>query len=96
MARTATVRSASLAPNEARLADELAQVLTRGSFTELTRMLLQQFGEPLKRRLDALQESGIDPNEHLMVIRAAPPDTDEQIADFYAPSSWPEHGPTRP
>ena len=96
MARTATVRSASLAPDEARLADELAQALTRGSFTELTRMLLLRFGEPLKRQIEALQESGIDPSERLMVTNVTPPDTDEQVADFYASSTWSEHGPRRP
>jgi hypothetical protein len=96
VARTATVRSASLAPDEARLADELAETLTRGSFTELTRMLLLRFGEPLKRQIEALRESGIDPNERLMVTNATPPDTDEQIADFYAPSTWSEDGPKRP
>lgn len=96
MARTATVRSASLAPDEARLADELAHALTRGSFTELTRMWLRQFGEPLKRQIEMLQDSGIDSLEHLVVTIDTPPDTDGQIQDFYLPSSWPEDGPRRP
>ena len=96
MARTATVRSASLAPDEARLADELAQLLTQGSFTELTRLLLRQFGEPLKRQIDALHECGIEPTEVLMITRVAPADTDEQIRDFYAPSTWPQRDHGRP
>ena len=96
MPRTATVRSASLAPEEARLADELAQALANGSFTELTRLLLRQFGEPLKRQIEALRESGIDPNARLIVRRVTPADTDEQIRDFYAPSTWSEDGPRRP
>ena len=88
MARTAVVRSASLAPDEARLADELAQALAKGSFTELTRLLLSQFGEPLKRQIQALRDSGIEPSERLMILDAAPPDTDAQICDFYASSRW--------
>jgi hypothetical protein len=96
MPRTATVRSASLAPDEAKLADDLAQSLAHGSFTELTRMLLRQFGEPLRQQIEALRESGIDPGEHLLITTATPPDSDEQIADFYSPSTWSEHGPDRP
>ena len=88
MARTAVVRSASLAPDEARLADELAQALTKSSFTELTRLLLRQFGEPLKRQIQALRDSGIEPGERLMIVDAVPPDTDAQIGDFYASSRW--------
>jgi hypothetical protein len=96
MARTATVRSASLAPDEARLADDLARDLAHGSFTELTRILLHQFGGPLKRQIEALRASGIDPNERLIALQVTPPDTDEQIREFYAPSTWSEDGPKRP
>ena len=88
MARTAVVRSASLAPDEARLADELAQAVAKGSFTELTRLLLRQFGEPLKRQVQALRDSGTEPRERLMIVGAVPPDTDAQIGDFYASSRW--------
>lgn len=96
MPRTATVRSASLAPDEARLADELAGTLARGSFTELTRLLLRQFGEPLGRRIEALREAGIEPDERLFVLTPTPPDTDQQVRDFYATSTWPERGPRQP
>lgn len=88
MSRTASVRSASLSPDEEALANYLASALAGGSFTELTRMLLNYFGAPLRKRLEELRESGIDPNERLFVTRGTPADTDEQIHDFYAPSSW--------
>ncbi len=86
MGRIASVHSASLAPDEAALTKYLADALAGGSFTELTRMWLRYFGAPLKKLLDELRESGIDPNERLSTTRPTPPDTDEQIRDFYAPS----------
>lgn len=93
MARTAVVRRASLTPAEAKLADELAHELAGGSFTELIRFFLRSFGMALKQRLDELRESGIDPDARLLITRVTPPDTDAQIRDFYAPSTWPEDGP---
>jgi hypothetical protein len=96
MPRTATVRSASLAPPEAELADALADAIAGGSFTELTRLLLQRCGRPIRQRLDELRESGLDPNEQLFVTRPTPPDTEEQARQFYAPSTWPADGPTGP
>jgi hypothetical protein len=68
-------------------------MLARGSFTELTRLFLQRFGEPLKRQIEALRESGIDPNERLAIVQPTPADSDDQIRDFYAPSTWPTGGP---
>ncbi len=90
MARVASVRSASLSPEESELVNDLADALAGGSFTELTRMLLHHVGLPLKRILDELRESGIDPQERLVITRVTPPDTDAQIRDFYAPSAWPK------
>ena len=90
MARTAVIRSASLSPREASLADRLAQSVAGGSFTELVRMFLLRFGDALERRMVELRESGIDPNEVLFVTHPTPPNTDAQIEDFYRPSTWPE------
>lgn len=97
MARIATTRSVSLAPEEARLADELAEDLAEGSFSQLTQLFLATIGVSLRRRIHELRESGLDPREQLFVAHPTPPDTDEQIRDFYAPSAsnWPEHGPAR-
>jgi hypothetical protein len=61
-----------------------------------TRLLLRQFGEPLRRQIEALREAGIEPDKRLFVLTPTPPDTDRQVGDFYATSTWPEHGPTRP
>lgn len=94
MARTATVRSASLAPEEARLADELAQAIAGGSFSQLTQMLLETVGQPMRQLVEELRAGGLEPGEHLFILRATPPDTEEQVGRFYAPSSWPEGGPS--
>lgn len=96
MPRLATVRSASLAPDEIELADRLAEQLAGGSFTELTRRMLRVFGEPLSHRLDALVEAGLDPHEQLMLLTPPLAATDQEIAAFYAPSGWPEEGPATP
>ncbi|MBI4318428.1 MAG: hypothetical protein HY675_08050 [Chloroflexi bacterium] len=90
MSRVASVRSASFSPEESRLINELADALAGGSFTELTRMLLRYVGLPLKQMLDELRESGIDPHERLFTTHVTPPDSESQIKDFYALSSWPE------
>jgi hypothetical protein len=94
--RMATVRSASLAPDEIALVDRLAEQLAGGSFTELTRRLLRVFGEPLSHRLDELVEAGMDPHEQLVLFHPTQAATDPEIQAFYAPSSWPEQGPTNP
>jgi hypothetical protein len=96
MPRSATVRSASLAPDEAALADRLAGQLAHGSFTELTRHLLEVFGAPVSRRLDELIAAGIDPSERLVLVDAASDPAGEEIAAFYRPSTWPAGGPQRP
>jgi hypothetical protein len=96
LARLATVRSASLAPDEIQLADRLAEQLAGGSFTELTRRFLRVFGEPLRHRLDELVEAGIDPHEQIVLLNPTLAATNQEIAAFYAPSSWPEHGPASP
>ena len=88
MARTAVVRSASLSPDEARLADDLARSIAGGSFTELVRTLLDQVGSPLRQQLAELAESGMDVHAHLVATAATPADDDAQIADFYTPSRW--------
>lgn len=88
MARTAIVRSVSLSRAEARLADELAQALAGGSFTELVRTLLARVGSPLRQQLAELVESGLDPHAQLVATAPTPADTDAQIADFYADSRW--------
>jgi hypothetical protein len=90
MARTAVVRSASLAPSDARLADELAEAVADGSFSQLTQLLLRAVGGPLKQQIDDLRASGLDPHERLFGSRPTPADTDAMIQDFYAPSSWPQ------
>jgi hypothetical protein len=95
MARTATVRSASLAPEEVELVDRLAQQLAGGSFTELTRRFLRVFGEPLRHRIDHLVEAGMDPHEQLVLISPTPA-TDAEIQAFYAPSTWSKYGPKNP
>jgi len=87
IARTATTRSVSLAPEEARLADELAADLAGGNFSQLTQLFLATIGTPLKQRIQELRESGLDPSERLFVSHPTPPDTDEQIRDFYTPSA---------
>ena len=96
MPRLATVRSASLAPKEIQLVDRLAEQLAGGSFTELTRRLLRVFGEPLSHRVDELVEAGMDPHEQLVLLNPALAATDAEIAAFYAPSTWPEDGPSAP
>jgi hypothetical protein len=96
MARMATVRSASLAPDEVALVDRLAEQLAGGSFTELTRRLLRVFGEPLSHRLDELVEAGIDPHEQLVLLNPTMAATETEIQAFYAPSTWPEQGPEGP
>jgi len=96
MPRLATVRSASLSPDETELVDRLAEQLAGGSFTELTRRLLRVFGQPLSRRLDELVEAGMDPHEQLVLLNPTLAATDAEIAVFYAPSSWPELGPAAP
>ena len=96
MARTATVRSASLAPEEARLADRLAEEMAGGSFSQLTQLLLNTIGYALLQRVEELRASGLDPHRQLLVAQPTPADTDEQISRFYAPSSWPAQGPGEP
>ena len=96
MARTATVRSASLAPEEIALVDRLAEQLAGGSFTELTRRLLRVFGEPLSHRLDDLVEAGMDPHEQLVLLNPTLAATESELQAFYAPSTWPEQGPKGP
>ena len=93
MARTATVRSASLAPEEAQLADELAEAIAGGSFSQLTQLLLSTVGQSLRQRIEELRAAGLEPGERLFISRMTPADTDEQLRRFYAPSSWPEQGP---
>jgi hypothetical protein len=93
MARTATVRSASLAPEEAQLADELAEAIAGGSFSQLTQLLLGAVGQPILQRIEELRASGLEPGEHLFIARPTPADTNEQMRRFYAASTWPEHGP---
>ena len=61
MARIATTRSVSLAPEEARLADELADDLVEGGFSQLTQLFLATIDVPLRRRIHELRESGLDP-----------------------------------
>ena len=90
MARTAVVRSASLSPSDARLADELADAVADGSFSRLTQMLLRAVGGPLKQQIDDLRESGLDPYERLFGSRPTPADTEAELQHFYAPSSWPQ------
>ena len=92
MARTATVRSVSLAPSEARLADELAGAMAGGSFSQLTKLLLNTMGQALLQRIEELQASGLEPREHLFMSYPTPADTEEQTRRFYASSSWPEQG----
>ncbi len=96
MPRLATVRSASLAPEEIELVDRLAEQLAGGSFTELTRRLLRVFGEPLSQRLDELVEAGMDPHEQLVLLSPSLAATDAEIEAFYAASGWPEQGPSAP
>jgi hypothetical protein len=97
MARTAIVRSISLAPEEAALADRLAGYLTDGSFTELTRVFLRWFGEPLSRRLQELVEAGINPTERVGVLADGEIDVEKETTDFYHPTNpWPTEGPTSP
>ncbi len=96
MPRLATVRSASLAPEEIQLVDRLAEQLAGGSFTELTRRMLRVFGEPLSHRLDELVEAGVDPHEQLVLLSPALTATDAETAAFYAASSWPDQGPSAP
>lgn len=93
MARTATVRSVSLAPSEARLADELAGAMAGGSFSQLTKLLLNTVGQSMLQRIEELHASGLEPSEHLFLSRPTPADTEEQTRRFYAPSSWPQQGP---
>jgi hypothetical protein len=93
MARIATVRSASLAPEEAQLADELAEAMAGGSFSQLTQWLLNTVGHPLLQRIEELRESGLEPSERLFISHPTPADTDAQIRRFYAPSNWPQQGP---
>lgn len=96
MARTAQTRTASLSPDEARLADCLADRISKGSFTELTRYLLMSYGAPVNRWLEELENAGIDPREALVMMRPRAAATDEEIEAFYAPSSWPKAGPQNP
>jgi hypothetical protein len=93
MARTAVVRSASLAPEEAALADRLAEEMAGGSFSQLSQLLLNTIGRSLLQQIEELRAAGLEPGDHLFIARATPADGDEQIRRFYAPSSWPEHGP---
>jgi len=39
------------------------------------------------KRIQELRAGGLDPSERLFVSHPTPPDTDEQISDFYAPST---------
>jgi len=96
MARTATVRSVSLAPEEARLADELAEAIAGGNFSHLTQMLLSAVGQPMRQLIEELRASGLEPSERLLILHPTPPDTEDQTRRFYAPSSWPEDGPSGP
>jgi hypothetical protein len=96
MARSAVVRSASLAPPEASLADRLAQQLANGSFTELTRHFLTVFGAPLSRWLDELDAAGVDPSERLTMLHPTLTASEEEQKAFYAPSTWPTERPSSP
>lgn len=89
MGRTAVVRSASLGPKDAQLADELAEAVADGSFSQLMQLLLRAVGGPLREQIEELRASGLDPHERLFGSRRTPADSDGQIADFYAPSTWP-------
>lgn len=94
MARTTIRRNASLAPSDAELADELAAYITDGSFSRLIQMLLHTMGLLLRRHIAESQANGVEPRKRDFLRNAAPADTDEQIARFYAPSRWPISGPT--
>ncbi len=96
MARTALVRSASLARDEVELVDALAERLADGSFTGLLRQMLVVFGEPLRRRLDEMAAAGLDPDERLVLLRPTEPATRAQIEAFYRASDWPAEGPRDP
>lgn len=97
MARTAVVRSISLAPDEAALADQLAGYLAGGSFTDLTKILLHWFGEPLQQRLQELVDAGINPSERLWIRRDGDVDAAAEIANFYRPTNpWSDAGPASP
>lgn len=49
------------------------------------------------QRIQELREGGLDPSERLFVSHLTPPNTNERIRDFYAPSAtqWPEHAGPR-
>ena len=96
MARTATVRSASLAPEEIALVDRLAEQLAGGSFTELTRRLLRVFGEPLSHRLDDLVEAGMDPHEQLVLLNPTLAATEVRAASLLRSVHLARAGPQRP
>jgi hypothetical protein len=97
VARHAVVRSISLAPEEAALADRLAGYLTGGSFTDLTRIFLHWFGEPLGQRLQELVEAGINPLERVRLTSDGAVDVERETGEFYRPDhSWPREGPTSP
>lgn len=88
MARTAVVRSVSLSPAEAALADEVAEAVAGGSFTELVRLLLlRHYGEPLKRRMERLREAGIDPDERPVPTWAGETDPEVELRDLYGPQA---------
>jgi hypothetical protein len=89
------VRSVSLTPEEAALADRLADLVANGSFTQLSRHLLQVFGAPVSRRLDELLAAGVDPSERLVLVDTTGASIQE-VAAFYTPSTWPKDGPQQP
>ncbi len=85
MARNAVVRSASLSPAEAALADEVARDLANGSFSELVKMMLRCYAEPLKRRLEVLRAAGLDPEERLAANWVGETDLEAELRSAYGP-----------
>jgi hypothetical protein len=81
-----------LAPEEAALADKLAEELADGSFSQLSQLLLNTIGRVLLRQIEELRAAGLEPGAHLFIAHTAPADTDDQIRRFYSESTWPEHG----
>ncbi len=50
----------------------------------------------MRQLIEELRTSGLEPGERLLILHPTPPDTEDQIRRFYAPSSWPDDGPSGP